>query len=163
MNAFWAYFWPICALGIALGLVGGLIGFRRRRSWIFVAAAVLALAGAGLWHGPMGAAGALSASIERDAHDTLTYYEMTQVQVRLHRDPLTRRLQLSGPANAFQRSELARLIEDIPGVSSARWSNSAGLPLIVEAAVASVLGFLVGLLLAYVIELRRRHNAQWKW
>jgi hypothetical protein len=27
----------------------------------------------------------------------------------------------------------------------------------------SVLGFVVGLILAYVVELRRRYNAQWKW
>jgi hypothetical protein len=35
--------------------------------------------------------------------------------------------------------------------------------LLLEAGIVSVAGFLVGLLLAYVIELRRRYNAQWKW
>jgi hypothetical protein len=29
--------------------------------------------------------------------------------------------------------------------------------------IASLLGFLLGLLLAYLVELRRRYNAQWNW
>jgi hypothetical protein len=29
--------------------------------------------------------------------------------------------------------------------------------------VVAVLGFLFGLLVAYLVELRRRYNAQWNW
>jgi ABC-type xylose transport system permease subunit len=89
---------------------------------------------------------------------------MTRVQAHLHRGPLTRRVLLSGPADDFQRSELVRIIGSLPGVSSVRWSASdGGVPLIVEGTAAALLGFLLGLLLAYLIELRRRYNAQWKW
>jgi hypothetical protein len=35
--------------------------------------------------------------------------------------------------------------------------------LIVEAVAVSLLGFLLGLLVAYVAERRRRYNAQWNW
>jgi cell division protein FtsX len=89
---------------------------------------------------------------------------MTKVHADLHRGPLTRRVLLSGPADDFQRSELARLIEEIPGVREARWSaDGGGIPLIVEGMAAALLGFLFGLLLAYLVELRRRYNAQWNW
>jgi hypothetical protein len=37
------------------------------------------------------------------------------------------------------------------------------MPLIVEASVVSLVGFLIGLTLAYLIELRRRANADWRW
>jgi hypothetical protein len=53
---------------------------------------------------------------------------------------------------------------DLPGASRASWSGAnGGLPLIVEGSIASLVGFLIGLLLAYLVELRRRYNAQWKW
>jgi hypothetical protein len=38
-----------------------------------------------------------------------------------------------------------------------------GTPLIAEGGLIALLGFLVGLLLAYLVELRRRYNAQWSW
>ena len=82
---------------------------------------------------------------------------------RLLRDPLTRRVMMSGTADDFQRSELVRLMKDIPGVSGASWDRSGGIPLIAEAMIASLLGFLIGLLLTYGIERRRRYNAQWTW
>jgi hypothetical protein len=71
---------------------------------------------------------------------------------------------LAGTADDFQRSELVRIMGAVPGVSSASWSaERGGLPLIAEGTIASLAGFLVGLLLAYLVELRRRYNAQWKW
>ena len=76
-----------------------------------------------------------------------------------------RTLVLSGkPATDFQRTELVRLFSQLPGVGRAQWENSpAGTPLVVEGAAIAVLGFLFGLLLAYLIELHRRYNAQWNW
>jgi hypothetical protein len=89
---------------------------------------------------------------------------MTQVTGHLHHGPLTRRVLLSGPADDFQRSELVRLLNQLPGVASARWSSDGGgLPLVVEGLGVALLGFLFGLLLAYLVELRRRYNAQWNW
>jgi hypothetical protein len=70
---------------------------------------------------------------------------------------------LSGPADAFQRSELLRILNLLSGVRDVSWTNRGGVPLIVESALAAILGFLFGLLLAYLIELRRRYNAQWNW
>ena len=37
------------------------------------------------------------------------------------------------------------------------------MPLIVEAWIASLAGFLIGLTVAYLVELRRRANAEWRW
>ncbi len=163
MSPLWTYFWPIFALGLALGVVGGSLGFRRKRHWVWAVAIVVTLGGTALWHGPAGAADRFSRTVEASARDTLTFYEMTQVTARLHRAPLTRRLMLSGEADDFQRSELVRILGGLPGVSGATWSSSGDAPMLLEAAIVSILGFLGGLLLAYLIELRRRYNAQWKW
>ena len=163
MSAFWSYFWPLFAIGAAVGLLGGSVAFRRGRRLIIGAAAFAALAAAALWHGPLGGSARLTASIEANIARTLDYYEMSQVKAGLHRNPLTRRVMMSGTANDFQRTELVRLMDDIPGVSGATWGRSGGLPLIAEAMIASLVGFLVGLLLAYGIERRRRYNAEWTW
>lgn len=164
MSPLLEYFWPVIALGFALGAIVGTIAFRRKRRSIAVMAFAAALAGAVLWHGPLGASDRLVARIEPFARTVLVDWEMAQVEARLQRRPLSRRLLLSGPADEFQRSELVRIMSTIPGVSAATWRQSdRGLPLAAESALATTLAFLVGLLLAYLVELRRRHNAQWKW
>jgi hypothetical protein len=185
MNTFWSYFWPLVAAGLVIGAIAGTIGFRmpralakaklagdppppgtgRRRRWTSLAVGILLCVGlSGLWYGPMGAAKLLTHRVERDARITLDNYEVLQVGAYLHRDPLSRRLILFGPADDFQRSELVRIMPLIPGVREARWSNAGGgLPLIVESIGAAILGFLLGVLLAYLVELRRRHNSQWNW
>jgi hypothetical protein len=166
VNPLWAYFWPPFAAALLLGGVAGSIVFhrRRRRHALLATAIVVALAFAALWHGPLGGGLRFSSAVERNARDLLDAYEVPQVAARLHHDPLTRRLMLSGPADDFQARELVRIMGALPGVSSASWSSSrAGAPLIVEGVGASVLGFLFGLLLAYLVALRRRYNAQWNW
>lgn len=175
MNAFWSFFWPLFSFGLLAGVSAGLIGFRRqagmllktylrRRTRIPAAGALVCIVAALLWTGPLGAADRLVARIDREVHDDLVYYEMTQVQVHVHRAPLTRRLALSGPADDFQREQLALVLSNLPGVSTAMWGNAdGGLPLVVEAAIAALLGFAIGLLPAYGLELRRRYNAQWSW
>jgi hypothetical protein len=169
MSASWNYFWPPFAAALIVGLVAGLIAFRLRRTrkqrYGALAIGVLAsVALAMLWHGPVGAANRFVAQVERTARATLVYNEIPQVSAHLHRGPLTRRIILSGPADDFQRSELVRIMGELPGVGSAQWSaEPAGVPLIVEGAAVAVVGFLFGLLVAYLIELRRRYNAQWNW
>ena len=163
MNTFWQYFWPLFALGLVLGGLFGTFGFRRRRRMLFVAGGAIALAGAILWHWPLGAADRLTTKVESTAEFVLNDWEMGGVEGRLQRDPLSRRLHLSGPADQFQREQLVLIMGTIPGVSSATWSSDRGVPLVVEAAGAALLGFLIGLLLAYLVELRRRYNAQWTW
>ena len=166
MNTLWSYFWPIVAEALIVGVVAGSIAFRRRkrRNLALATGLAVALGLAALWHGPLGAAQRLTARIERDARATLDFYEMSEVTARLHHGPLTRRLVLTGPGDDFQRSELVRTMETLPGVSGAGWSNAdGGPPLIAEAAAVAIAGFLFGLLLAYLVELRRRYNAQWNW
>jgi len=165
MNALWSYFWPIFAAGLVIGVITGLIAFRRtrKRTRTLAIAAVLTLATAGLWHGPLGAADRFSVRVERGARQALEYYEMTQVTAQLQRGPLTRQLVLAGPADDFQHAELVRVLDQLPGVSNVSWSPGRGVPLILEGALLAILGFLSGLVIAYLVELRRRYNAQWKW
>ena len=167
MNPLWDYFWPSLTAGMVVGIVAGAYGFRRRSSRRNLALAlgtVSSIALAALWHGPMGAADRFSAAVEREAQNALVYYEITEVKAHLHHGPLTRQVMLSGPADDFQRQELARHMGEVPGIASASWSNDGGgIPLIVEGAAVAILGFLLGLLVAYLVELRRRYNAQWNW
>ena len=184
MNAFWTYFWPALGAGLAAGIIAGAFAFRvkiirvrerphdpdlvqppRRRRILALALGLIAAIGAALvWHGPLGAADRLANEVERSARQVLVdNYAPAGVTVRMHRAPLTRQLILSGPADDFQRGESVRLLRQIPGVSDATWTAPAGVPLIVQGAFAAVLGFLLGLLVAYLIELRRRYNSQWNW
>jgi hypothetical protein len=166
MNALWTYFWPVFVAALAIGAIAGTVAFRRPRKRKVARACGLlaAIAAAALWHGPLGAADQFSARIERGARQALDYYEMTKVTAHLQRAPLSRRLILTGPADDFQHSELVRVLAQLPGVSSVSWSDKrAAVPLIVESALAAIAGFLLGLLLAYLLELHRRYNAQWNW
>jgi hypothetical protein len=163
MNAFWAYFWLPLAAGLALGLIGGLLAFRRKTKMPVIIAAVVTCLAAVAWHGPLGAADRLTKQIESISRMSLNSYEMPMIASHLHHGPLTRAIQLSGPADDFQRSELALIQNQIPGVSFVSWTGESGLPLIVEGLIASLLGFLIGGGLAYGVERRRCYNAQWTW
>lgn len=163
MNAWWQYFWPLFAAGLVAGGIAGLIGFRRRERRVMLIGAAAAIAAALLWHGPLGAADRFAGTVERNARFVLNDWEMGAVTAHLQRRPLTRRLELGGSADDFQRGELVRLMDLVPGVGSASWGNARALPLAGEGVAGSLLGFLLGLLLAYLVELRRRHNAQWTW
>jgi hypothetical protein len=137
---------------------------KRRRVIALAGGAAASIILAALWHGPLGAADRLASEVQLSAHKVLDYYEMTQITAHLHHGPLTRRLVLSGKADDFQTSELVRIMGAISGVSSARWTERhPGPPLIAEGTAAALLGFLLGLLIAYLRELRRRYNAQWNW
>lgn len=89
--------------------------------------ALAAVGVAELYHGPLGAADRLEQRIERQARAELDRNEMTQVQARLEERPLSRTLVLSGPADDFQRSELLRVMGELPGVASVEW-DPASLP-----------------------------------
>ena len=119
------------------------------------------LASAVLWHGPGGAAERFVTRSESDARQMLEYFEMNQLTVRVQRDPVARRLIYAGPADDFQRSELVRLGEDLPGIGEARWSPSRSmltypLPLVVEAIGLALAAFLIGLTLAAIAWYSRR-------
>jgi hypothetical protein len=166
MNVLWDYFWPCFAAGLLVGGPIGTIAFRRRarRNTALAIGVGLSLALGAIWHGPLGGADRFSTRVEHQARFVLDHYEMTQIAAHLHHGPLSRRLILAGPADDFQTVELVRLMSELPGVSTAQWTTEpAGLPLLVEGLAVAIAGFLFGLLLAYLVELRRRHNAQWNW
>ena len=184
MNALWSYFWPAFGVGLVFGILAGSLAFRvtivrvreqsseptliarprRKRIALLALGLVATLAGAALWHGPFGAADRFSVKVLQDARVTLVNNEAPSgMDVQIHHGPLTRELILSGAGDDFQRGEAVHLLRRIPGVSDAGWGRSAGLPLIVEGMAVALLGFLLGLLLAYLVELRRRYNAQWNW
>jgi hypothetical protein len=179
MNAFWDFYWPLLTAALVLGVVAGAIGFRstarrqpktpefRRHAALVVAAgAVAVLASGAIWHGPIGTGDALATTIERQSRQVLNDWEMPQVRAQLERHPLKRTLVLSGPADDFQRSELIRIMDGVPGVANVRWTgmrSPLGLPLAAEAELAALLCFSLGLLLSYLLELRRRYRAQWSW
>jgi hypothetical protein len=166
MNVLWSYFWPCFAAGLLVGGPVGTIAFRRpaRHNAAIALGCVITFAAAAVWHGPLGAADRLTARVEHDARAVLDHYEMTQVAAHLHHGPLSRHLILAGPADDFQTTELVRLMSELPGVSSAQWAKEpTGVPLIAEGLVVAILGFLFGLVLAYLVDLRRRNNAEWNW
>lgn len=165
MNAFWAYFWPPFGAGLAVGIIAGSFVFRRPRSRnLSLALGIVAtLALAALWHGPLGGADKFASEVESTVREALVNNEIPEVSGHLHRGPLTRRVLLSGPADDFQRRQLVILMNEVPGVESASWSGGTGTPLIIEASAVALLGFLLGLLVAYLRDIRRRYNAQWNW
>jgi hypothetical protein len=166
MSTLWPYLWPPLGAGIVVGVIAGLIAFRRRgiRNLAFALGALLSIALAALWHGPLGGADRFEREVNLTVRSALIYNEIPEVTGHLHRGPLTRRVMLSGPADDFQRSELIQVMHEVPGVGSVTWSaDGGGTPLIVEGIAAAVVGFLLGLVLAYLIDLRRRYNAQWNW
>lgn len=185
-NPFWTYFWPVFGAGVIIGIIAAVASFRvkivrvrerpydpdlipqprRRRIAFLVGGFIASIVVAELWHGPLGTANRFTATIERQSREALDHYEMYKVGAHLHRAPLTRQLVFTGGAdlNDFQRGEMVRLFSQLPGVHTATWSErNEWFPLILEAALVAIAGFLLGLLVAYLTELRRRHNSQWNW
>jgi hypothetical protein len=78
-----------------------------------------------IWHGPLGAGDKLATTVEREARAQLDHDEMFHVQAKLERGPLARRLILTGPADDFQRREIKRRMESLPGVGVAIWNPSS--------------------------------------
>ena len=118
------------------------------------------LAASFLWHGPAGAGERFAGTIDRTMRATLDHYEMQPVTARLQRDPLSRRLLLDGPADAFQRAEIARIALEVPGLGSAYWPGPRdpprALPLLAEVMLMALAAFAIGVVLAYIAALRRR-------
>lgn len=168
MNFLWDQFWPAVTAAVVIGVISGASAFRRRRSLkrtLILAVGIAATLLAGFaWVGPAGAGERFAAAVDREARQVLVNYEVTHLQARAQRDPVARTILLSGPADDFQRGELVRIMKVVPGVANARWAGrKPGLPLIAEVELAALLSFGIGLLLAYLLELRRRSRAQWSW
>lgn len=88
---------------------------------IFLIGIVATLAFTALWHGPLGAGDRIAARAEAIARRTLDHYELPMIQARLARQPLARTIVLSGPADNFQRRELVRVMDQVPGILAVRW------------------------------------------
>lgn len=188
MRLLWDYYWPVVAVALVVGLIAGILAFGplrltvrggspdeqtavrkarriRRLSIPFGALAVLIVTA--LWHGPLGTAERFRTEVETAVRVTLDDWEMTQVQGWLEQGLMSRTVVLSGPADDFQRRELVRIIGGIPGVGDVRWAQARRsgleLPLLVEVELWSLVGFGLGLLLAWLIEIRRRARAEWRW
>ena len=137
--------------------------------WLTIAIGLAAaLATAALWHGPLGGSERFIRNAEGAARVTLDNYEMYQVQARLEGYPIRRRLLLSGPADDFQRRELIRILDQLPGIGDVRWvgqrgRSSAVAPMLLETETIALVAFSIGLILAYLVELRRRTTRQWRW
>lgn len=97
------------------------------RALIFLGGVAAVLAVTALYHGPLGGGDRFAASVEGNARAQLAHDEMTQVQAHVQHDPLTRTLILTGPADNFQRTEIARRMEALPGIGEARW-DAGSLP-----------------------------------
>lgn len=133
------------------------------RSTSFFLGVAATVGAAAAWHGPGGGGERLVGAAEQVARRTLDHYELPAVSARMERGPIERTLVLSGPADDFQRGELVRIMNDVPGVAAVRWESPRGsvrprasLPLIAEAGLLALVGFAAGLLLTYLLELRRR-------
>ena len=144
MSPLWDYFWPIFAAGTVIGAFTGHLAFRqlrirrrdrlagdamlidewrRTRKLYFGGGAVAAILAAMLWSGPLGGGERLTNRVEAAARATLDHLEMTQVSAHFERNPLRRRLVLSGPADDFQRGQLVQILDDIHGVAGVRWAT----------------------------------------
>ena len=168
MNVLWDHFWPVVTASIVIGVVTGAYAFRKRplraRNMALLAGALITLLAGFVWLGPAGGGERFAVAVEGQARQVLVNYEMTQVRARVQRSPLARTVLLTGPADDFQRGELVRIMEIVPGVAKARWGEgTAGLPLLADVELAALVSFGLGLLLAYLLELRRRSRAQWRW
>lgn len=124
------------------------------------------VAAAGLWHGPLGAGDRFADRVDVIAKQTMAYNLVPQINAVMQRQPLARRVLLSGQADEFQRIESLRIMDDIPGIIDVRWVKKDGslaagsriMPLAVEAQLLGLLGFAVGMIVMYLLELRRRAN-----
>ena len=140
----WQHYWPVIAVGVVIGAVTGTLLYnrlvtsareqiagveapiddrRQQRRKTFFAGLAATVGVAILWHWPFGAGDRLSARVEATARAELRHQEMLGVAARLERSPLRRRIVLSGPADDFQQAELARILDDLPGVSGVRWAT----------------------------------------
>jgi hypothetical protein len=127
MTILWHFYWPVFSAAILLGLISGLVAFRRptrRDRYMPLGAGVTAaLLAAVAWHGPVGTGDALAMSVERSARVALDNYEMGRVSAKLERGPLTRTLVLHGPADDFQQRQLLRILNQVPGTGRVRWDR----------------------------------------
>ena len=118
-------------------------------------------------HGPLGNGERLVRSLEQQAQAAVAGTGL-DVNVQLDRDPLSRRANLSGSADAFQREGqgslkgINDLVAEVPGISGIRWADEPDgarvMPLLAESLLQILVAYLVGLAFAWVIWGRKRRE-----
>lgn len=108
-----------------------------------------------LAYGPLGRGDLFLDSLQAQTEAVLRDAAVPGVTASLPRDPLTRTVWLSGPANDLQRNGqgglqgLNQRVAAIPGVAEVRWtdenSSPGGRPLLLELLVLVAAAFLAGL------------------
>jgi len=96
-----------------------------KRSHLLLIGVVATLSVAEIYHGPLGASDRLEQRVERSVRAELQRNEMGQIKAELRERPLSRTLILSGPADDFQRSELVRVLGQVPGVARVEWDPNS--------------------------------------
>lgn len=97
---------------------------------LLIGAAAALLAG-WLSHGPLGRGEAFAAALEARANAEIGKAELAGVTARAGRDPLTRRIILTGQANDFQREGMGQLpgindrIRGLPGIAGIEWEEDS--------------------------------------
>lgn len=132
------------------------------RNVILAIGALLTLAATAFDAGPIGGNDEIANTIQTYARQQLDHDEMSKVTATISRSPLRRRLFLAGPADDFQRTEIVRRMEELPGVGEARWNHRQPmfpLPMMIEAMLMALASYVTGAILSYLIALRRRARA----
>lgn len=119
-------------------------------------------------HGPLGNGERLIDDLERRARATVAETQLPGIDVRLGRDPLSRVATLSGTADSFQREGQGSLkgindrVAQVPGISGITWTDEPSeermIPLLAESLALTILGYLVGLAIAWVFWGRKRRE-----
>ena len=132
------------------------------RNVILSLGAMLTLAVTAIVAGPIGGNRAIATAIQTYARQQLDHDEMSAITAIITDAPLRRRLYLAGPADDFQRTEIVRRMEQMPGVDEARWNHRQPffpLPMMVEAMLMALAAYAAGAILSYLVALRRRARA----
>lgn len=119
-------------------------------------------------HGPLGQGEAFVGRLEARGAEVVREAELTDVQVRVPRSPLSRQAVLSGTANDFQREGQGLFpgindrVREMSGVSGFRWegeeSQGWSVPLLLETELLVALAFLIGLGLGRLIFRPKRES-----
>jgi hypothetical protein len=122
-----------------------------------------------IFHGPLGGGEALIDRLEGEARQAVANAEVPNINVRLSRRPLARVATLSGPADPFQREGKGSLkglndvVGEIEGISGVDWADTPAardrvIPLLAETLLLTILAYLVGLGLAWLMFGRRERD-----
>lgn len=188
MSLIWHIYWPLLLAALLAGIVVGRIAYRlprisdeageqakkataqrytRKRNKTLWLGLTALLAGVALWHGPLGGGSRFAGLVEGAVAKELEWLEVPGITGRLERSPLSRTLVLAGAANDFQQEGFFRALRPVKGISKIRWEGQQAsgftLPLLAEVTLLSLIAFALGLFFSFIVEIRRRVNAEWSW